>query len=239
MNLIKDILVVIPARGGSKGVPGKNIKPLAGKPLIHYSIESARKIFSDDSICISTDSLQIKQIVEETGLTVPFLRPAEMATDTTGTYEVLLHVIENYKSSNRQYKYLLLLQPTSPFRSVFDIQQMIELLQRDNEAEMIVSVGISHHNPYFSLFEENNNGYLVKCKEGNFYRRQDCPPAFYYNGSVYLMRIDSLTHKPISQFSKVKKYVMEEKYCIDIDTPLDWLICETLLDKGIYSDENN
>lgn len=236
--MTNDTLVVIPARGGSKGLPGKNIKPLGGKPLIHYSIELARKLFSDDSICVSTDSVQIKQIVEETGLPVPFLRPPELATDTAGTYEVLLHALEHYQKLGAWHKNLLLLQPTSPFRSVKDIVQMSKQFEEE-EAEIIVSVGIAHHNPYFSLFEENEEGYLVKSKEGNFNRRQDCPPAFYYNGSAYLMKVMTLRQKPIAQFKKVRKYVMEEKYCLDIDTPLDWLICEALLEKGVYDNANN
>ena len=91
-------LVVIPARGGSKGVPNKNIKLLNGKPLIQYTIEAARKVFTDEQICISTDDLKIKEVVENIGLKVPFMRPAELATDTSGSYEVLLHTLSYYNS---------------------------------------------------------------------------------------------------------------------------------------------
>ena len=112
----KKILYVIPARGGSKGVPGKNIKLLGGKPLIYYSIEVARALANDEDICVSTDNIEIKELVEQTGLQVPFLRPPELALDDSGTYEVLLHAVNYYATQGKQYNLLVLLQPTSPFR---------------------------------------------------------------------------------------------------------------------------
>ena len=129
------------------------------------------------------------------------------------------------------------MQPTSPFRTEKHFKDVFELY--DANTEMVVSVGVSHHNPYFSLFEENKNGYLEKSKQGNFARRQDCPPVYYFNGSMYLINAESVKEKPMDDFKKVKKYLMDEKYCLDIDTPLDWLICEALFEKGIYSNENN
>jgi CMP-N,N'-diacetyllegionaminic acid synthase len=239
LNLTQDTLVVIPARGGSKGIPGKNIKPLGGKPLIHYSIETARKLFDDRSICISTDSQEIKDVAQVSGISIPFTRPVELATDNAGTYEVLLHAVNFFENQGMRYSNLLLLQPTSPFRDVKDISKMMVLFKEKSDVEMVVSVGVSHHNPYFSLFEENGEGYLVKSKTGIFNTRQECPKAYFYNGSAYLLRISALKERPLSQFTQVVKYVMEEKYCIDIDTPLDWLVCEALLEKGIYTDANN
>ena len=237
--MIVDTLVVIPARGGSKGLPGKNIKRLGDKPLIWYSIETARQLTTDDHICVSTDSNDILIIAEKTGLKVPFLRPAHLAIDTAGSYEVLLHALDHYKKKGIVYNRIILLQPTSPFRKVSDLKNMIEIMDDGKEIEMVVSVGISHHNPYFSLFEENIEGYLVKSKKGNFATRQDCPTAYYYNGSAYLIKTEVLGQRSLANFEKIKKYVMEEKYCIDIDTPLDWLICEALLEKGVYRNAHN
>jgi N-acylneuraminate cytidylyltransferase len=97
---------------------------------------------------------------------------------------------------------------------------------------MVVSVGVSKLNPYFNLFEETNDQ-LIKSKPSNCTRRQDCPPCYFYNGSIYLINSKSLEEKSISEFSKVKKYVMDDKYSLDIDTPLDWAICETVLQTGI------
>jgi N-acylneuraminate cytidylyltransferase len=237
--LIADTLVIIPARGGSKGLPGKNIKCLAGKPLIQYSIETARQLTTDDHICVSTDSDDIRTIAEKTGLRVPFLRPEHLASDTAGTYEVLLHALDHYKQRGVFYNRVILLQPTSPFRNVIDLRKMIEIMDSEKGIEMVVSVGVSHHNPYFSLFEENAEGHLVKSKKGNFATRQDCPPAYYYNGSAYLINTEALKRRSLANFERIKKYVMEEKYCLDIDTPLDWLICEALLERGIYRNANN
>src|SRR6185312_6737423 len=119
-------LVVIPARGGSKGIPGKNIKPLHGKPLIHYTIDVARAVFSDEQILVSTDSEEIRSCVEETGLKLPFLRPEALATDTAGTYEVLLHAIAFSEQNSYSPDTLIVLQPTSPFRTAKHLREAVE-----------------------------------------------------------------------------------------------------------------
>jgi CMP-N,N'-diacetyllegionaminic acid synthase len=232
--MLGDTLVVIPAREGSKGIPHKNIKALNGKPLIHYSIESARRFFADEDICVTTDGEQTKSVAAQTGLKVPFLRPSSLATDTAGTYEVLLHALKFYEDKGKRYSKILLLQPTSPFRCAEHFTGIFNSF--DEELEMAVSVGLSHHNPYFNLFEESAEGYLVKSKTGAFERRQDCPAAYFFNGSMYLIKTDVLKQKPMSAFTQVRKYVMDEKYCIDIDTPMDWMICEALLEKGVYNE---
>ena len=150
-------LVTIPARGGSKGIPGKNIKELNGKPLIQYTIEAAREIFSDEVICVSTDDIKIKEVVESMGLFVPFIRPPELATDTTGTYEVLLHAIQYYEKNGYQPDTLILLQPTSPFRTATHIKEAIKLYTPG--VQMVVSVKETKSNPYYVLFEEDEKGY--------------------------------------------------------------------------------
>ena len=121
------ILVIIPARGGSKGIPHKNIKPLNGKPLIYYTIDCARAICDDADICVSTDDDEIIQVVEDYGLKVPFKRPAELATDTAGTYEVLLHALNYYEQQGRHYDVVMLLQNTSPFRAAEHVKEAITL----------------------------------------------------------------------------------------------------------------
>nr|MBA3900563.1 acylneuraminate cytidylyltransferase family protein [Bacteroidota bacterium] len=177
-------LVVIPARGGSKGVPGKNIKPLAGKPLIYYTIEAARELFSDELIVVSTDDLQITKVVEETGLIVPFLRPSDLATDTATTYDVLLHTIRFSEENGYTPDTLILLQPTSPFRNGRHIKEALKLYH--NGLDMVVSVKETKSNPYYVLFEEDEQGFLRKSKTGNFTRRQDCPKVWEYNGAIYI-----------------------------------------------------
>jgi CMP-N,N'-diacetyllegionaminic acid synthase len=222
-------LVVIPARGGSKGIPRKNIKLLQGKPLIQYSIEEAQKIFSDEYIFISTDDREIKEVVEKSGLKIPILRPKELATDTSGTYEVLLHAI-NYYEKNKNYfpDVIVLLQPTSPFRNAKHIKEALNLFCSD--CEMVVSVKETKSNPYYLLREENQDGWLVKSKDGNFTRRQDCPKVYELNGAIYVINVNSLKEKAPHEFTRVRKYEMDELSSHDIDSELDWKITEVLLD---------
>lgn len=220
-------LVIIPARGGSKGVPKKNIKLLKGTPLIHYTINAARELFNDSCICVSTDSEDIKQVANEVGLEVPFLRPDELAADTSGSYEVILHAIEYYEKEGYNPDTLILLQPTSPFRTSVQIEEALKLYS--NEIDMVVSVKETKSNPYYILFEEDQNGFLRKSKESNFTRRQDCPKVWEYNGAIYIINVASLKKGTIGDFKKVIKYEMDEFSSHDIDTPLDWDFAEILI----------
>lgn len=219
-------LVVIPARGGSKGIPRKNIKLLGGKPLIQYTIEAAREVFDDVFICVSTDDEEIKTVIESLGLKVPFLRPATLATDTAGTYEVLLHAIGHYENSGYEPDTLILLQPTSPFRTAQHINEALGLF--DETCEMLVSVKETKSNPYYVLREENQEGWLVKSKEGNFVTRQDCPKVYELNGAIYIINIDALKAKHLHEFTKVRKYEIDEVSSHDIDSELDWKLAELL-----------
>ena len=222
-------LIVIPARGGSKGVPGKNKKLLNGKPLIHYTIEAALALFDKNLICISTDDLEIKKCAEDAGIDVPFLRPEELATDASGTREVLIHAVEFYESTGYYPDTVVLLQPTSPFRTSENIKEAMSLYNYN--FDMVVSVKETKANPYYILFEEDSNGYLVNSKKGNFIRRQDCPKVWEYNGAIYIINISSLKEKPIVDFDRKIKYEMDEISSHDIDTILDWHMAETILNK--------
>lgn len=225
---INDTLFIIPARGGSKGLPRKNILPINGKPMIYYTIDAARGVTNDSNICVTTDDLEIKQVVEDYGLNVPFLRPEELATDTAGTREVLLHAIDFYQYTlHCQFSKICLLQPTSPLRTTQHIIEAHRLWS--NDLDMVVSVKESKANPYFNLFEEQDNGFLKKSKEGNFTRRQDAPNAWEFNGAIYFINIQSLQEKPIAEFEKVKKYVMSEESSTDVDTSYDLNLIENLI----------
>ncbi|RQO67578.1 acylneuraminate cytidylyltransferase family protein [Pedobacter sp. KBW06] len=223
-------LYIIPARGGSKGIPKKNIKLLAGKPLIQYSIDRVREVADESNICVSTDSDEIIEVVNNYNLEVPFKRPEYLSDDKSGTYEVLLHALDFYKQKNVFYDTVMIVQPTSPFRLRNHFLEVLDLYHEN--LDMVVSVGKSHQNPYFTLFEENKDGLLEKSKDGDYKTRQECPPVYFYNGSLYLINVNSLYQSPIHQFKRVRKYLMEEKYSVDIDTPLDWSICETMISQG-------
>ena len=222
-------LVIIPARSGSRGIPGKNIKLLGDKPLIQYSIDAALKVFNKEDILVSTDSKETKVIAENCGLNVPFLRPDELATDFTSSQDVILHAIDYTQQRGQNYDTVVLLQPTSPFRNAQHIEEAIKLY--DKRLEMVVSVKVSDHNPYYTLYEESDDGFLTQSKKAKFTRRQDCPNVYAYNGAIYVMSIDALKTKSIAEFDKVKKYEMSELHSIDLDTPLDWDLAEIVLNK--------
>lgn len=221
-------LVIIPARGGSKGIPYKNIKPLNGKPLIYYTIDVARQLVDDVDICVSTDNQDIKKCVENYGLVVPFERPSELSTDVAGTYEVLLHALHFYEERGYRYDNVILLQNTSPFRNADHVRAAMSLYS--SKIDMVVSVKESKSNPYYNCFEENEDEYLVLSKgEGLFTRRQDAPKVYELNGAIYIINPLSLKQQRIGQFTKRVKYVMDDIHSIDLDNMTDWYFAEFLL----------
>jgi N-acylneuraminate cytidylyltransferase len=226
------VLVIIPARGGSKGIPRKNIKPLGGKPLICHTIDCARQVVADDDICVSTDDAEIIRCVEDYGLKVPFVRPAELATDTSGTYEVLLHALEYYEHQGMRYDVIVLLQNTSPFRYGEHVKEALKLYRSD--IDMVVSVKETASNPYYNCFEEDEHGFLHISKgDGLFTRRQDVPKAYEYNGAIYVINPDSLKKMPLGKFPKRVKYVMDDLHSLDLDTMIDWKFAEFLIDEKL------
>jgi N-acylneuraminate cytidylyltransferase len=225
-------VIVIPARGGSKGIPHKNIKPLAGKPLIYYTIDCARQVVPDDDICVSTDDPEIIKCVEDYGLKVPFIRPAELATDTAGTYEVLLHALDFYDKRGREYDSVILLQNTSPFRIARHVEEAMKLYS--SAIDMVVSVKETTTNPYYNCFEEDSIGFLHISKgDGLFTRRQDVPKAYEYNGAIYIINPDSLRKMPLGRFTKRVKYVMDDLHSVDLDHMLDWKFAELIINERL------
>lgn len=224
------LLYLIPARGGSKGIPRKNIKELSGKPLITYSIDVARQLTDDCNICISTDDEEIMQVVTSYGLTVPFKRPDFLATDSVGTYEVILHAIGFYENLGVNYDAVVLLQPTSPLRTAQQVMEAIGLY--DKSVDAVVSVCESPQNPYYNLFEENGDGYLHVSKgNGTFRRRQDTPSVWMFNGAIYVFNVESLRKGYFDSFKKIRKYVMPLDMSIDLDTLTDWMYLEAVMNK--------
>lgn len=224
-------LYIIPARGGSRGIPHKNIKPLGGKSLIAYSIEAARRTgATDDHILVSTDDPMIAETVRRsTGLPVPFMRPAELATDTAGSREVILHAMDWADEAGIAYDVVVLLQPTSPLRTADDILGALALYRPGTD--MVVSVTQAPCNPYYDCFETDPaTGTLHVSKgDGLLIRRQDAPPAWVYNGAVYVINPDSLRRMPLGAMHVRIPYIMPRERSIDLDTPLDWTIAENIM----------
>lgn len=229
---MNDILAIIPARKGSKGIPNKNHKRLNKKPLINYTIKEALKCFKPKNICLTTNDETVINIAESQGLKVPFIRPENISEDTTAMVDVLFHALDFYFNQGIEYKTLVLLQPTSPFRTATHILEALELYQKEN-VDMVVSVKEAKSNPYYNLFEEDNNEFLQKSKEGNFTRRQDIPNVYELNGAIYIIDIKALREiKDISLLKKKRKYVMDEISSFDLDSILDWKIAEHLIKKN-------
>lgn len=227
---MKNTLITICARGGSKGIPGKNIKPLHGKPLIAYTIDVARALTDDEHICVSTDDDNIIETAQKMGLNIPFKRPPELATDEIGTYPVLLHAVNFYEQLGRNYDRLILLQPTSPFRTASQVKEALQLYNK--KIDMVVSVKEASTNPYYNGFEENENGFLELSKKTlNYVRRQDAPQVWEYNGAIYIININSLKKNPLNKFTKIVKYEMDPISSVDLDTPLDWKFAEFLMNE--------
>lgn len=222
---LTDTLFVITARGGSKGLPGKNIKDLCGKPLIAYSIDVARAFTDDENICVSTDSEEIKRVVEEYGLKVPFLRPDYLATDTATSNDVLVHAVNFFKEQGREYKKLCLLQPTSPLRTIDDVEGAMNLYRDD--IDMVVSVMKSHAPAVLCNEDENGFVQLIHNKKAN--GRQLQTEMYEFNGATYIINADALLKKGLGGFTKRVKYVMSKEHSIDIDDIYDFLLVETIL----------
>ena len=164
-------LVIIPARGGSKGIPHKNIRLLGGKPLICRAIDNARAVADDSDICVSTDDPEIIRVAEDYGLKVPFVRPAELAADNSGTYEVLLHALDFYERQGRHYDAIVLLQPTSPFRRDEDVRGAMALYTPD--IDMVVSITEATVEPVLQLFRNRQQRFSADIER----RRQLCAPT--------------------------------------------------------------
>lgn len=222
---LTDTLFVITARGGSKGLPGKNIKDLCGKPLIAYSIDVARAFTDDENICVSTDSEEIKQVVEKYGLKVPFLRPDYLATDTATSNDVLVHAVNFFKEQGRVYKKLCLLQPTSPLRAVEDVEGSMALYRDD--IDMVVSVMKSHAPAV--LCNDDEEGFVQLVYNKKAAGRQQLPDMYEFNGAVYVINVQSLLEKGMGAFTKRVKFVMSKENSVDIDDIYDFYQVESIL----------
>lgn len=219
------LLAVIPARGGSKGIPKKNIKPLAGKPLIGWSIDAAKRASCVDRIIVSTEDEQIASAARDLGADVPFVRPAELATDEASSIDVVLHAIEQLPG----YDWVLLLQPTSPLRSYIDIDSIWQLCN-DLNAASAVSVCQTDSHPYWMYHCDSANRVSPIIEERpDVTRRQDLPPVYSLNGALYLARVDWLLEQQNLIGQDTVGYIMPLERSVDLDSPYDWRWVEFLV----------
>jgi N-acylneuraminate cytidylyltransferase len=221
---LKNTLVIIPARKGSKGIPGKNKKLLCGKPLIQYTIDIAKALFPYEIISISTDDKDIQLIAEKSGLKVPFLREEKYSGDKTSGREVILYELSK---QNREITTIIYLQPTSPLRTTENLKEAIE--QYNDGMDMLVSVVESKINPFHNFFFEDNHGFLKPFSQNQVTNRQDSPKYYQFNGAIYIINSTSIGEKEMNQFDKITKYVMNKFESIDIDDDFDWFLAEQLI----------
>jgi CMP-N-acetylneuraminic acid synthetase len=230
---------LITARGGSKSIPQKNVKPLAGKPLIAWTIEAALRSRQLSRVIVSTDDDEIARVAREWGADVPFMRPQELAQDDSPHLDVIVHAINWLESENEsEVDYLMLLQPTSPLRTTADIDAAI-MLAAEKNADAVISVCSTHDHPYLSKqvtpdgklldFVERPQGYLA---------RQTLPPAYSLNGAIYLVRRNILMERADWYTDRTFAYIMPPERSLDIDSPWDLHLVDLILRdlNGLTSD---
>lgn len=224
-----DILFVIPARGGSKGIPHKNIKSFGGRPLIAYSLDVARAFADDRHIILSTDDEAIADVAASLGYVTPYRRPASFATDKAGSREVILDAMDYADAEGVSYDKVVLLQPTSPLRTVDDVSNALHVYDSNPGCDMAVTVTEAPCNPYYDCFETGDDGMLHISKgDGKLTRRQDAPKAWQYNGAVYVMNPASIRRYALGAMSRRVAVEMPRSRSVDLDTPLDWTIAEMI-----------
>jgi CMP-N,N'-diacetyllegionaminic acid synthase len=221
----KTVLAIIPARGGSKGVPRKNIKPLAGKPLIAWTVEEAKKSKYIDRLVLSSEDEEIIKVAKSYGCEVPFVRPAELAQDETPGIAPVLHALDQLP----EYNILILLQPTSPLRTVQDIDRGLEFFERQ-QAVVCVSVSETTISPY-SVFKFAENYVLKRIldKDEMVTRRQDLPIFYVPNGALYIINACYLKEHRSFYTKETLGFSMPMERSRDIDDEVDFAVCEELL----------
>ncbi|MDP2600230.1 MAG: acylneuraminate cytidylyltransferase family protein [Deltaproteobacteria bacterium] len=231
------MLALIPARGGSKGLPGKNIRPLADYPLIAHSIFMAKMCSKIHRIVVSTDDPKIAEIAKDYGAEVPFLRPKELARDDTPMWPVIRHALKSVETLEKEkYKYLLLLDPTSPGRTPDDVEKAVERLENNPDADGIIGVSRPHFNPIWHCVVEKDGWMKPLIEEGTkYHRRQDVPAVYRINASLYIWRCDFI-YRSENDWMKEGRYLMHEipeARAIHIDELSEFEMAELLIKKNL------
>ena len=218
------VLGLITARGGSKGIPRKNIKMIAGKPLIVWTIEAALESSLLSEVVVSTDDLEIAEVARRAGAKVPFIRPLELAQDQTPGLAPVLHALYQLP----KFDSVLLLQPTSPLRTSVDIDGLLNMVAQKKTLSA-VSVTEADHHPYWTYCLNADQTMAPLVGGGAVARRQDLPAVFSLNGAMYFANANWLRESGSFVNAETLAYVMSKEHSVDLDTPLDWKFAELLL----------
>lgn len=223
-------IATICARGGSKGLPGKNIRMFAGRPLIAHTIAQALGCADIDGVFVSTDDARIADVARSAGAKVPYLRPAELATDEAGKLPVIEHLVRHLEAQGERIARIVDLQPTSPLRDSADIAAA---LRARPDAQLVVSVAQAHDNPYFNLVEEADGGWVRLSKGDGMARRQDLPRVYALNGSIYVWQRAALAHAALHGLWSVAvaPFPMPHWKSVDIDTLEDFEYAQWLYER--------
>ncbi len=228
--MINRRIAFIFARGGSKGVPNKNIKRLAGKPLLGYAIETAIACQCFDSVIVSTDSAEIAAVAKEFGASVPFMRPAELATDTASEWEAWRHAIRFIQQELCSFDTFVSLPATSPFRNISDVMGCIQMLEANPETSIVITGRLSERSPYFNMVTLDSNGYAHVVIPPNevLVRRQDAPQVYDITTVAYATRPNFILDAPNIWQGNVRMYEVPVERALDIDTQHDFFIAECI-----------
>jgi CMP-N,N'-diacetyllegionaminic acid synthase len=226
------VLGLIAARGGSKGLPGKNIRPLYGKPLIEWSISAAKAASCVDSIVVSTDDAAIAEVARRAGADVPFRRPSELATDTASSVDVVIHAVDMLAKTEPAFDIVVLLEPTSPLREASDIDEAVDRLMRTS-AGSVVSVcrAVSAHPAFMFRQDENCRLQPFLERQPTGLRRQDLDPVFFLDGTLYVSRVDVLRNKRSFYHEDTVAFEIPKWKALEIDDVNDFIMVEALMAK--------
>lgn len=226
----KTFLAIIPARKGSKGVPGKNIKKINGNPLISLSIQEARKSKYIDKLIVTTNSQEVANIAIQIGAEVPFLRPEKLAQDDSNATSVILHALDFPSIKELDFDYFIYLQPTSPFRTAEHIDSAIENIIKNNDASSLVSVCTPLKHPYW-MKSINQKGFLKELiqTENIFHNRQELPDVYAVNGAIYICKLFVFVLDQTFYKRNCIPFIMSANDSIDIDTIDEWKYAEYLI----------
>jgi CMP-N,N'-diacetyllegionaminic acid synthase len=219
-----EILCTICARGGSKGISGKNVREVGGKPLVGHAISDARAWNRSTDVVVSTDDDEIASVAEEYGARVPFRRPAELASDTAGKLPAIQHAVEQMEATRKeQYDYVVDVDATTPLRRPSDIEDCFTAVEEDERATNAYTVCEADKNPYFNMVELDEDGYASLSKEvgPDVIRRQDTPTVYEMNAAVYVYERDFLMGTDTVHGECTRVSVMPPERSVDIDTELD------------------
>jgi len=226
-----NVVALICARGGSKGLPGKNIRPLAGKPLIAWAIEQALAVQRVQRVIVSTDSEAIAEVARAAGADVPFLRPAELAQDNSPEWLVWRHALQYLNEQEGKYPDALIVVPaTAPLRAVNDLEECLDEYARGG-TDMVITVTAAHRNPYFNMVKAESDGFvsLVIPPDSAVTRRQDAPAVYDITTVGYVARPEFVMNSSGMFEGKVRYVHVPTERALDIDTPLDFKIAECLI----------